>query len=145
MRAMRVQRRQPARARIGTPVGRETSRRIQVYQRLPIGSPILTRTLSASAVTEIPQGDEPQQRSRDLVNFRGVHICMDVINATSPQIPLYFNYALVNPKNNLGIDERLFFRSNASNRALPFADPNLTGLDYWCRALNNEPRSISNN
>lgn len=142
-RAMAARRRpaQPARARIGTPVGRETSRRTQVAQVLPLDQKS-DRTLYTYNCTALEQGTNPNQRSRDVVNFRGIKICMDILNTTDPDRPIFFNYAILSPKGRNYIDQDVFFRSNSAERAIAFDNPNNTSMDYHCRNLNNDEFNI---
>jgi len=142
-RAMSRRRRpvQPARTRIGNPVGRDTSRRTQTVQVLPSVQQF-DRTLFAYNVTAIEQGTNPNQRTRDIVNFRGIKICMDILNTTDPDRPVFFNYAVLSPKSDTFIDKAQFFRSNADNRITSFDNPNLTSMDYHCRGLNTDVFNI---
>jgi len=142
-RAMNRRRRpvQNPRQRIGNPVGRDTSRRTQTVQVLP-ATQKSDRTLYAYDVTAIEQGTLPNQRTRDIVNFRGIKICMDVLNVTDPNRPVFFNWAVISPKAANYIDELQFFRSNADNRAVNFDNATLTSMDYHCRGLNTDEFNI---
>jgi len=142
-RAMQRRRRpvQNVRARIGNPVGRDTSRRTQVWQTLP-SSQRFDRTLYAYDCCNIEQGTAPNQRTRDILNFRGVKICMDILNTTDPDRPVFFNWAMISPKSNTFIDKAQWFRSNADNRITSFDDPNLTSMDYHCRSINTDAFNV---
>lgn len=145
-RAQNARRRNPntpqaARMRIGTPVGTCTSRRRETVRLLPAGQKS-DRTLYAYDVTAIPQGTGQDERDRDLLNFRGIKICWDVINTTDPIRPVFVNYAVVSPKNQAFIDESQFWRSNATNQALRWDEPTLSSMDYHCRAINTDKYNV---
>jgi hypothetical protein len=109
------------------------------------GDRLNTRTLYTWDLTNISQGDEPNQRTRDIVNFRGVKICAAFINtALSPPTPAPGNrpllvnvrWAIVSPKYSLTVQENAFFRSYGANRNIKFSHESLTYMDYYCRPLN---------
>lgn len=134
------------RARIGMPVGSDTCRRQMVgFFPSDLGDSLDTRTLYAWDLTNISQGDEPNQRTRDIVNFRGIKICADFVNtAVSPPEPVPGNrplvtlvrWAIVSPKYSTTIQQNSFFRSYGANRNVKFDHESLTYMDYYCRPLN---------
>jgi len=128
------QRKQSNRSRIGTPVGRGTARHTQTGQVSPTGNQA-NRSLFVRNITDIQQGTNPNQRNRDIVNFRGVKICCDFMNV-GVNVDIFVNYALVSPKAGITVDLERFFRSNAAERAIDFDDQGLTAMDYHCRAIN---------
>lgn len=132
------------RARIGMPVGSNTCKRAGVAS---IGTDVVynTRSLYAYELTNIPQGDTPSTRERDILNFRGVKICADFINkAITPPEPspgnrpllLYVRWAVVSPKYSLTVQTNSFFRSYGANRNIRFGHESLSYMDYFCRPLN---------
>jgi len=133
-------RRQPARARIGTPVGSARARFTQVHQDNTL---ILknSRTLYVHEISDIEQGQLPNQRNRDLLNFRGVRLCLYWQNDINNR-QLFVNMAVLSPKTGITIDEENFFRSNAQERGLNFEEPNLTAMDYHCRPINADKYNI---
>lgn len=136
-----TRKRQPARARVGLPVGSDTSKYRQTGQReIDIGDPLLDRTLYAFDLTGIPQGELPTNRERDLINLRGFKVCMEVAN-TAPA-PLYFNFAIISPKTDVNLNPIEFFRSYSDNRGTDFESPNISSLDYHCRPINTDVFNI---
>lgn len=134
-------RKQPARVRIGHPVGTSTSKYRQTAQRaIDIGDPLNDRTLYAFDLTGIPQGEEPTQRERDLINLRGFKVCMEVVNTSDA--PLYFNFAIISPKTDVNLNPIEFFRSYSDNRGTDFESPNISSLDYHCRPINTDVFNI---
>lgn len=133
----RAPRRQPARMRIGMPVGRDRSRHTQTNRVLDLRN---DRTLYQYDISQIEQGPNPNQRQRDMVNFRGTRICLNAINITNDRI--FLNYAIVSPKSNVVIDPAEFFRSNAAQRGVPFDSPDLSSMDYHCRPLNTDVLNV---
>lgn len=134
-------RKQAARLRVGHPVGTSTSKYRQTGQRsIDIGPPLNDRTLYAFDLTGIPQGDEPTMRERDLINLRGIKVCMEVVNTTPA--PLYFNFAIISPKGEVNLNPIEFFRSYSDNRGTDFESPNISSLDYHCRPINTDVFNI---
>lgn len=133
-------RKQAARKRIGTPVGRDTARHTQVGQVLPIGTQA-ARNLFSKEITAVTQGPAPNQRNRDILNFRGVKICCNFMN-TSATYNLFVNYAIISPKTGIDIELERFFRSNDQERGVDFDNPNLTSMDYHCRSINTDKYNI---
>jgi len=134
-------RKQGARKRIGMPVGTSTARHTQVGQVLPVTAQG-NRELYSKEITAIEQGVEPNERNRDILNFRGVKICC-LFRNTANDSCLFLNYAVISPKiaNNVGLQG--FFRSNANQRAVDFDDTaNLTSMDYHCRNINSDLYNI---
>lgn len=132
------------RVRIGMPVGSNTCKRAGIA-RSGVDAVYNTRTLYTWELTNIDQGDAPNQRERDILNFRGVKICADFINkAISPPTPtpgnrpllLYVRWAVVSPKYSLAVQQNAFFRSYGSNRNIRFGHEGLSYMDYYCRPLN---------
>jgi len=133
-------RKQPARTRVGMPVGTATARVQQVQQTLPIANQT-SRTQYVREITDIAQGTAPNERNRDIVNFRGVKICCNFINE-SLGVNLFVNYAIISPKSGIDVDEQDFFRSHVANRGVDFNSPNLTSMDYKCRNINTDRYNI---
>lgn len=139
-RAQNARRQRPVQ-RIGNPVGRETARRTQVTQLLPADQKD-DRTLYQYDITRITQGNAPNQRTRDIINFRGFKICMYILPTAVPQVPVFCNVAVISPKNNVVISPQAFFRSNAEERGVSFDNETLTALDYYCRPINSDEFNI---
>lgn len=84
-------------------------------------------------------------RQRNIVNFRGVKICLHLdinTNATWNGERMYFNCAIVSPKaeSNLltSIDTAQFFRGQDGARFTSFIPTTLSGLDCRCLAINTD-------
>jgi len=137
---LRRRSRQPARTRVGMPVGTATARVQQVNQVLPIANQT-SRTQYIREITDIAQGSAPNERNRDILNFRGVKICCNFINE-SLGVNLFVNYCIISPKSGIDVDEQDFFRSHVANRGVDFNSPNLTSMDYHCRNINSDRYNI---
>lgn len=84
--------------------------------------------------------NEIQNRQRDLLNIRGVRICMNITN-TGTQ-PLFFNVAVITPKFGEAISTVDFFRSFGSTRSTDFATT-LSPLQFHCLPINTDRYAIA--
>lgn len=145
MRRVRRRVNQHPRLRIGHPVGAQTVRRRVCLSDSGWdgGGPVLknTKSLYDYVVTEIPQGYGPDERLRDLVNFRGIQIRMVVKNELDDD-NLLFNYALISPKNEYVVTSTDFFRSLSNQRGTDFDNQNLYAMDYFMRPINADKFNI---
>jgi len=133
-------RKQSARNRVGERVGTDRARFIQVHQTQPdTNQP--SRVLFVHELSDIPEGPAPNQRNRNQVNYRGVRLCGNFIN-TADAANLFFNYAILSPKNGYSINTAGFFRSNAEERAVDFDAVTNTSMDYHCRPINADKYNI---
>lgn len=135
------QRTQGGRARIGMPIQRGPARRRNTLFIIPAGSSWESRTLNKYDISNIPQGTEITQRTRNMINLKGFRICGSWLN-TSDTNNQFVNYALINPKNNVNINNDEFFRSYGTERSLSFDSPELTAMDYHCRPINTDDFNI---
>lgn len=95
-----------------------------------------TRTLyKTNLTTSDVQGDNRNQRERGVVNFRGFRICLALYNART--VPIYFNLAVVSPKNSEDVTTANFFRSSTSERGVDFANGR-NSLEFHCLPLNSD-------
>lgn len=95
-----------------------------------------SRTLNVVALTSITLGQGLSQRERGVANIRGFKICMAVRNQLLD--PLYFNAAVVSPKNTTSITPANFFRGNGTaERGIDF-DNARTALEFHCLNLNTD-------
>lgn len=124
-----------ARRSIGKPVGYATAKRYGI--QLLEYAPRATKTLYSNVMINIPDGGGIDQRQRNIVNFRGVKICMYFRNNHST-VPKLLNIAMVIPKNedvgpNIPVTD--FFRGDGNSRAIDF-EATLNFLDMHCRNIN---------
>lgn len=80
-----------------------------------------------------------QGRQRDMVNYRGCKLCIELRNLTDS--PLYFNMAILVSKKARTIDTADFFRGNTGDRSKDFG-PALTGLQLHCLPINADEYTI---
>jgi len=98
-------------------------------------------TLYTLDLTAFAQGTAMNQRQRQHVNMRGFKICMEVKNTTT-NTPIYFNQAVIAPKNTtLGIDTQNFFRQSSDVRAVSFSNA-LSGLEFHCLPINTDDYTV---
>lgn len=133
-----AKRRRFAPSNLGHPAGADTAKRHQASNL--DSSPRSDRTIYDFNVTLVPKTTTNviDQRQRDLINMRGVKICMEVTNNTAD--PLYFNLAVISPRNKAAVvvSNTNFFRANVASRAVNFDSTSLNGLDYACRPINTD-------
>lgn len=101
-----------------------------------------SRTLYIENITGTDQGtaNNRTERQMSVINCRGFRICMAVRNQLNQ--PLYFNMAIVSPKNSGQITTANFFRGQGNNsRGLAF-DNSRTSLEFHCLPLNTDNKYI---
>lgn len=93
-----------------------------------------TRTLYSHVLNDTPQGLALDERQRQIINLRGLKICMDVSNSNNR--PTHFNWAIVSPKNqsDTNLTSR-FFRGNGTTRSIDFG-VNLQSAEFSCNPIN---------
>lgn len=119
---------------IGKPVGSESTKSvIQRNTTITIG----TRALHVVALTDIPQGDDINERQRRSANLRGVKFCIEMRN--SSERPLYVNMAVVHHKGELDVTtvHERFFHGSGVNRGLNF-DDSRSSNELHCLPLNTD-------
>lgn len=83
--------------------------------------------------------NDNDKRERDLINLRGIRICMEVRNSYTPNNPCYYNLALVHDKTNDATLSNDFFRALTGNdRSLDFATNGYSALFTACTPLNTD-------
>lgn len=94
-----------------------------------------SRVLYTTNLTVIPKtaDNDIQGRQRDIVNYRGVKLCMELRNLTDA--PIYFNMAVLVAKSRRVVQTADFFRGNEDDRSKDFGDA-LTGLQFHCLPIN---------
>lgn len=98
-----------------------------------------TRTLYIRQLTNIDQGDGRNLRERGVINCRGFKICFQMRNNLNQ--PLYFNVAILSPKNSGEVDESNFFRASGSSRGSDF-DNSKIALELHCLPINTDKFTI---
>jgi len=102
----------------------------------------MTKTLYDEPLAAIPHStsNNINTRQRNMLNLRGFKVCMEVQNDLDT--PIYFNWAVVCPKQSGSIDATKWFRGTSSNRVVGFNSGTLNGLEYNCRPLNSDAMHI---
>jgi len=96
-----------------------------------------SRGLFTTNLVEIPQTttNAINQRQRNIVNISGFKICLEVRNNT--ESPLVWNWAIISPRDSVGITLSDFFRGNGTTRGVDFSDA-LSSCDINHRAINSD-------
>lgn len=101
-----------------------------------------TRTLYTKELTNIAKettGDEIDRRNRDLVNIRGVKLCMQFQNENSVNLHMYVNVAIISPKDcNTTPTTTEFFRSFGASRSEDFDPATMTAIMSHYRGINRD-------
>lgn len=119
---------------VGESVGTSSAKRVIQINSDPVAKN--TRELNVVDLTDIPHSTDNSinARQRNVVNVRGVKLCMEVSNSNGA--PLYFNMAILSAKDGVaGIQTANFFRASTGERAVDF-DQTLTGLEFHCLPIN---------
>lgn len=121
--------------------GTSTSKRREIAQDVT-GLSSASRTLFTVDMANIPHGGDNNinERQRNLINLRGVKICMEVQNRVTDA--LYFNIAVLVPKRAASVTNTDFFRSSTAERAVDFDPTALTGLQFHCLPINSDKYKI---
>lgn len=98
-----------------------------------------TRVLYTENLTQTDQGPNRNTRERGIINCRGFRICMAVRNLRAR--PMYFNCAVVSPKNAGVVTEANFFRASGTARGSNF-DNSKTSLEFHCLPINTDKFTI---
>lgn len=122
---------------IGEPVGTSNCKRtVQLNTALTAKD---TRTQYIQNVTEIDHTttNEIEKRQRQMVNLRGIKICVAVKNDLT--VPLYFNWALLALKCGAGSVPNTgdFFRASQADRSKGFSTA-LNALEFHCLPINTD-------
>lgn len=127
-----------ARYGIGERIGASNSKQtLQTRDNAFIAIP--SRTLNITQLTGTDQGtsNNRQDRQNTIINCRGFKICMAVRNNIQNQ-PLYYNCAILSPKNAGDITTANFFRGTGTlSRGLDF-DNDRTALELHCLPINTD-------
>jgi len=101
-------------------------------------------TLWVNDITDLPQGNEMDQRERGIINCRGFKInCLfyNILASTA----VFVNFAVIAPKK-LSTDTPAqgenFFRANGSNRSTDFAGVGETPFERHIRSINPDDYTI---
>ena len=140
VRSRRAKRARFSASNIGEPVGSATAKQCRTGQR--DHQVISTRTLYNEGLFDIGRGDERYQRERDIINVRGVKICMEFSNRSTN--PMYFHWAIIHPKDGKsGIGAPDFFRNqaNGGQRGAAFAN-SLSAEQFHCLPINTDIYTI---
>jgi len=119
-------------------------------QTLNLENPILgpTKTVVASLVTNIAQGDARNQRERGVIFFKGVKIRMSFRN--NDELPKWLNVALVQPKDpfptdsvtqNLLNTNRFFKKDGLSTRFADYTTGD-NGIEWGTDPINTDVHNV---
>lgn len=100
-------------------------------------STISTRDLQAINLVSLAKttSNEITGRQRDLVDFRGSKICMQLANESTK--PLCVNVAVVHPKDVQSVSQVNFFRGYGTERSQDFSN-NLSANEFHCLPINSD-------
>jgi len=135
------------RKRVGERIGTGPAKRHETN----VDDTLTTRELRSDPLLNIPAGTALNQRQRDIVNFRGIKVCMSlVLNSglnTGNGEHVYVNVAVISPKaDNLTGDDAVptaeFFRGNADDRAQDFDSTQLSSLEFRCLPINTDKYNV---
>lgn len=130
------------RARLGERVGQGGAKR----DAINIGQGLNTRVFYQQELLNLARGTDTNQRLRDIINFRGIKICMN-FNSLTNMRTLFLNVAVVSPRDRqtggtLPLDE--WFRGNeggAGTRGQPFSDA-LSAIQFHCLPINTDRYNV---
>lgn len=125
---------------VGMPVGAGNSKMAGTSRAFTLQN---NRTLESYGLLDLIKGSGIDDRERNIVNFRGVNVCMEIENTFNliPGRPLYLNVAVVAPKAlaaPTSIPNSDFFRnSGALNRSIDFSN-SLSASEFHCLPINTD-------
>lgn len=132
----------PSKSYIGERVGTSSAKFSYTYKTLALND---TKTLYAEKVNALNRSasdNHISQPQRDIINMRGFKICFMARNERLT--PMFFNMAVLIPKQNNTIDQLNFFRNSslqslasANSRYTAF-DASLTGMELHCNPINTD-------
>ena len=126
---------------IGEPNGYSTAH--STVQNNSVATPRGTRFLYSTPITDLKRSNDGlnaiDERQRDVVDFRGVKLCMEIKNVSLN--PLYCNIAVVRPKDEENPSTIGFFRGHTDTRDKTF-DTALTALEFHCSPINADKYNI---
>lgn len=108
------------RSRIGEKIGTSTCK-TQILSNPPAVDAFDSRVQYTEPLILISPGQDLNQRTRQVVNFRGWKFDFELTNNTS--MPMYLNIAVLSPKSGAsGVSTPDFFRSQGNDRAVNFSN-----------------------
>lgn len=128
--------------KVGDPIGKNEANRALVRSSSVANRN--TRTLYSGDLIDIVRATDHEidERHRDIINLKGVKICMEVKN--NQNSPLYFNIAVVVPKYDQSLSivpTNDFFRNNQNGRGTDFTT-GLSSLEFHCLPINSDVYTI---
>lgn len=131
---------------VGEPIGTSNSKRCETGTNGTTPEPLRTRSLYNQGLVDIQRQAQFEnnldRRIRDVINLRGVRVCMEVQNTSDA--PMYFNMAIISPKDGTsGIQQNDFFRSQkgGGDRSVDF-NIQLTSGEFHCLPINNDKYTV---
>lgn len=129
-------------SKVGDPIGKHETNRALVKSTSVANRN--TRTLYGGDLIDIVRATDHEidERHRDIINLKGVKLCMEVKN--NQNIPLYFNFAVIVPKYDQSlavVPTNDFFRNNQNGRGTDFST-GLSSLEFHCLPINSDVWTI---
>lgn len=128
--------------KVGDPIGKhETNRALVRTSSVVLRN---TRTLYSGDLIDIVRATDHEidERHRDIINLKGVKLCLEVKNTQDR--PMYFNFAIVVPKYDQSLNivpTNDFFRNNQNGRGTDFST-GLSSLEMHCLPINTDTYTI---
>lgn len=123
----------------GEPVGTGGAKRFETDDSEIVSRD--TRTQYIHSLLDIPQGTAINQRERNVINMRGIKLCMEIKSLCNE--PLYINVAVLAPKDGVtAVSTNDFFRaSGATERARDFSIT-CNSNEFHCLPINTDRYTI---
>lgn len=148
-RALNKAKKQAEMSRVGEPVGASTAKYVGESAALTAFNPeTLVQTTLLDITKTSTSGDTMNRRMSDMVNFRGVKICMNFrVEGAIGTTVAWLNVAVISPKSDVLSSSALtngeFFRHPTGDRRdIDFNDASLTNLDYYCASINTDRYTV---
>lgn len=148
-RAINIAKKEKAMADVGEDVGTSTAKHVGVTTSLAnINPQTLYQTTLLNITKTIVAGDTLNRRMSDMVNFRGVKICMNFrVESAIGTTVAWLNVAVISPKSDVASSSTLtnaeFFRHPTGDRRdIDFGDASLNALDYRCCSINTDRYNV---
>lgn len=128
--------------RLGEPVGTGTAKRngftpaiVNVTGQALQAIPLISLTKSST--------DAIDQRQRDMVNYRGIKVCVFLRNLDVTGEPMYCNWAIISPKASAGsaLAPTDFFRGDGASRGKDFIVGS-SWMDTHCMPINTDVYNV---
>lgn len=129
-----------SRKRIGMPVGSGSCKTVEIENT--IGLQMATRNLVQTPLCQIDRATDHEidRRERDIVNIRGIKMCLFFRN-TSSVAPVVVHVAVVVPKAETVVNDANFFRAYGTTRSVN-ADTTEDSNTWHCFGINTDLHTV---